>query len=236
MDTLIKTALVETNHALPEEERQIEQSVLAGIGSLFANFAGSQREAYDAMAAETPIADGVTLEAVDEAGVRGWWVRPAGAPTNRAILFLHGGAYLLGSALAYRGFASQLASRAGVAAFVPDYPLAPEYPFPAAYDAAVEAARWLKTQGVAEIALAGDSAGGALALAALSQIGTDAPAVAAVVVFSPWTDLALTGKSFTRPDTHDPIFQPQILATAATTYLDGADPRDGRASPLYVIP
>ena len=226
---------VEKRYALPPIERPIEAAVLAATTALLAGFSGSLREAYDALIATTPMADGVTMEAVDEPGIKGWWMRPADAPRDRAILFLHGGAYMLGSAEAYRGFASQIAARAGVASFVLDYPLAPEEPFPAASEAAIAARRWLGAKGIAQIALVGDSAGGALALGALGP-AADGPAVAAVAVFSPWTDLALTGGSFTSPDTYDPIFQPQILAGAAATYLDGADPRDGRASPLYAVP
>lgn len=231
-----KTALLETRHALPEGERQIEIAIVAGIGRHFAGFVGPLRDAYDAMTAQTPIADGVALEAVDQAGMRGWWIRPAGAPADRAILFLHGGAYALGSAEAYRGFVSQIAVRAGVAAFALDYPLAPEHPFPAAHDAVAAARVWMKTRGVAQIALAGDSAGGGLALAALGEPRANAPAVAAVVVFSPWTDLTLSGPSFTDPHTYDPIFQPQVLADSAAGYLGAADPRDGRASPLHSVP
>src|ERR1700761_2505774 len=132
-----QAGLVEIRHPLSEAEREIEQSVLAATAKHFAGAAGSLRQAYDAMAADTPIADGVTLEAVNRDGQRGWWVRPAGCVADQAILFLHGGAYMLGSAEAYRGFASQVAVRARVAAFVLDYPLAPEHPFPAAFDAAV---------------------------------------------------------------------------------------------------
>jgi monoterpene epsilon-lactone hydrolase len=230
------TQLVETLNPLSEAERELEQSLLAAIGKHLAGFASAPREAYDAMTAETPIADGVALESIDRDGLRGWWVRPAGAVAERAILFLHGGAYMLGSAEAYRGFASQIASRAGIATFVLDYPLAPEHPFPAAFDAAVAGRRWLGTQGVTQVALVGDSAGGALALAAAhSKVGV-VPKVASIAMFSPWIDLALTGASFTSAETYDPIFQPQLLTGAAATYLGGADPRDGRASPLYNIP
>ena len=230
------TGLTEIRHKLSEAERQIEQTILADIGRHFATSVGSRRETYDAMPPRTPIAEGVTLEAVDRDGVSGWWVRPADAPADRAILFVHGGAYMLGSAEAYRGLVSQIAVRTGIAAFALDYPLAPEHPFPAAYDATIAAKRWLKTEGIAQVALMGDSAGGALALAAVREAEPNAPKVVAVAVFSPWTDLALTGASFTSPDTYDPIFQPQLLAGAAATYLGNADPRDGRASPLYAIP
>jgi len=228
--------LIETWHSLSDEERALAQAVVAEMGRRFASVVGTPREAYDFMTAATPIADGMVCQAIDEGGVRGWWVRPVGAPIDRAILFLHGGAYLLGSAEAYRGFASQIAVRTGCAVFVADYPLAPEHPFPAAYDATVAARVWLGTQGVSQIALVGDSAGGALALASLNESGAGSPMIMAAVVFSPWTDLAFTGPSFTSPETYDPVFKPGLLAGAAATYLGAADPRDGRASPLYAIP
>ncbi|WP_213763725.1 alpha/beta hydrolase [Caballeronia sp. dw_19] len=235
--TVATTAFVETRHVLSDDERQIEQTVLAEIHQLFSNPTGDQRETYDTLIARTPIADGVTLEAIDRDGVSGWWVRPSGAPADRTILFLHGGAYLLGSAKAYRGMASQVAVRAGVAVFVADYPLAPEHVFPAAPEAAAAVRRWLggQGQGVSQVALVGDSAGGALALSVLGD-PTTSPTIAAVAVFSPWLDLAMTGASFTSPDIHDPIFEPEMLAGPAGTYLAGADPKDGRASPLYAVP
>ncbi|MGH7079662.1 MAG: alpha/beta hydrolase fold domain-containing protein [Acetobacteraceae bacterium] len=232
-----KTTPVETRHVLSDDERPIEQAVLAEIHRLFRNPTGDQRETYDTLIARTPIAVGVTLEAIDRDGARGWWVRPTGAPADRAILFLHGGAYMLGSAKGYRGMASQVAVRAGVAAFVADYPLAPEHVFPAAHEATAALHLWLGRQGVSQVALVGDSAGGGLALGVLGDTPTTSPAIAAVAVFSPWLDLAMTGPSFTSPDIRDPIFfQPEMLAGPAAAYLAGADPKDGRASPLYAVP
>ncbi len=235
MTNSLSIGLVESRHSLSDDERVAADAVLAAVARHLAGFPGSRRDAYDAMTAWTPIAEGVALDAVDRDDVSGWWVRPTGTPAGRAILFLHGGAYMLGSAAAYRGFASQVAIRAGVAVFVLDYPLAPEHPFPAAHDAALAARRWLGTEGVDQLALVGDSAGGALALAVAGDRHV-LPAIAAVAVFSPWVDLALTGSSFGDPATRDPIFQPQVLAQAAATYLGGADPRDGRGSPLYGVP
>ncbi|QIE28324.1 Monoterpene epsilon-lactone hydrolase (plasmid) [Caballeronia sp. SBC1] len=237
MTTMPKTTFVETRHVLSDDERQIEQTVLAGIHQLFSDPAGNQRETYDTLIARTPIADGVTLEAIDRDGVSGWWVRPAGAPADRAILFLHGGGYVLGSAKAYRGLASQVAVRAGVAVFVAEYPLAPEHVFPAASEAAAAVRGWLGSQGVSEVALVGDSAGGGLALSVLGDTVTTSPAITAIAVFSPWLDLAMTGASVTSPDIRDPIFfQPEMLGGPAAAYLAGADPKDGRASPLYAVP
>lgn len=236
LTTSTQSNLQENRHALDDGERCVEQRLLAAIGQHFASFDGTQREAYDALIEQTPIAADVTFENVNDADVRGCWTRPNGAPVDRAILFLHGGAYMLGSAQAYRGFASQIALRSGVAAFVLDYPLAPEYPFPAAHDAVTRARCWLHEQGIGQVAIVGDSAGGGLALAALSH-GVDLPsAVASAVVFSPWVDLSLSGSSMTDPTQLDPIFKPSILRNAAMMYLDGADSRDGRASPLYDIP
>jgi acetyl esterase/lipase len=231
-----RTGPIETRHALPEAEHPIEQAVLAQLDWLFSNPNGDHRQAFDALFATAPIAKGVTLEVVDRDGVRGWWVRPAGAPADRAILYLHGGAYTLGSAKAHRGLASQVAVRTGVAAFVADYPLAPEQVFPAAPEAVSVVRRWLGEQGISQVALVGDSAGGGLALGLLGEAATTSPAIAAIAVFSPWLDLAMTGASLADPDIHDPVFQPAILAGSAAVYLAGADPRDGRASPLYAVP
>lgn len=228
--------LRECRHRLSDHERVVEEGVLANIARHFSGFEGSLRDAYDAMTDMTPIAEGLTLEAVEQGNVKGWWIRPRGAPADRAILFIHGGGYGLGSASAYRGFASQMVSRTGVAAFVLDYPLAPEHRFPAAYEAVVEARRWLGALGIEQIALVGDSAGGGLSLAALAEASEATAAVSSVVVFSPWTDLALAGESMQAPEQNDPIFQAGSLAHAAAEYLAGANPRDRRASPLYGVP
>jgi len=236
MEPLKADRLIVTYHPLSDDERQTEKAVVSRIGQHFATFDGPIRAAYDEMTAQTPIADNVEVELASEGDVSGWWVHPANAQPDRAILFLHGGAYMLGSAEAYCGFASQIASRAGVRVFVLDYPLAPEHPLPAAFDASVAAFHWLGRKGISQVAFVGDSAGGALALAALQAQGGEMPTVASVVVFSPWIDLTLMGASFRNPQTYDPIFKPEILANAAEKYLNGADSTDGRASPLYAIP
>jgi acetyl esterase/lipase len=231
-----RKSLVEYRYPFNEQERPAETAVLAKANAHFAGFAGSQREAYDALVSQTPVAAGVSLEAVQQDGVQGWWVRAGNGANDRAILFVHGGAYMLGSGTAYRGLASQIVARTGVDAFVLDYPLAPEHPFPAAYEATLAARHWLGTQGIEQLALVGDSAGGGLILASLAAPNAAGPTVRAALAFSPWTDLAMTGTSFTNPTTYDPVFRPEILSGAAARYLGGADPRDGRASPLYGIP
>ncbi|WP_321937027.1 MULTISPECIES: alpha/beta hydrolase [unclassified Paraburkholderia] len=227
--------LIEMRHRLSDDDRDAARAAIARMQRHFEEFNGTMREAYDAMTAHTPVAEGASLESIENADVKGWWIRPRSAPAHRAILFLHGGAFVLGSATGYRGFASQIAARAGVDTFVLDYPLAPEHPFPAAHDAVLAALRWLAKGGIREVALIGDSAGGGLALAVLGVAERPAVSIASVAAFSPWVDLAFTGPSFHSETTHDPVLTRPVLANAAAAYLGAADPADGRASPLHAI-
>ena len=131
---------------------------------------------------------GTTLEPVDAAGVPAEWITGPGASRDRAILYLHGGGYVIGSIATHRGVISRLSAASGAAGLALDYRLAPEHPFPAAVEDAVAACRWLLGQGIApgRIAIAGDSAGGGLtvaALVALRDAGDPLPACA--VTFSP---------------------------------------------------
>ncbi|RSK31693.1 alpha/beta hydrolase [Hymenobacter metallilatus] len=136
----------------------------------------------------------VFLEDASVEGMPAEWVRPAGADTSRVLLYLHGGGYVLGSLNTHRALVGTLAQRCGVTALAINYRKAPEYPFPAALEDALLAYRWLLAQGYAptNIIVAGDSAGGGLALAllvALRDAGEALPAAA--VGLSPWTDLML---------------------------------------------
>lgn len=190
---------------------------------------------FDAMIELTQGAPGLRYEPGTVGGVPGWWCRPDGARPGARLLFAHGGGYVLGSAHPFRKLAGQIAARAQADAFVPDYPLAPEHPFPAAADAVWAAYRGLAQEAGDAIALVGDSAGGGLALAVLSLAARDRsvrqPCCAAVL--SPWTDLALAGDSMrTRADA-DPVLSRAALAGMAAEYLGGADPADWRASPLH---
>jgi acetyl esterase/lipase len=92
----------------------------------------SARAPFDELMEQTPPADDVTYEKTEVGGVAGWWCRPNSAPADAAILYFQGGAYVVGSARAYQHFVGQVAARATVSAFVPEYGLAPEHPFPAA--------------------------------------------------------------------------------------------------------
>jgi epsilon-lactone hydrolase len=158
---------------------------------------------------------------------------------ERYILFLHGGGYVVGSPDLYRHITWRfaLAARARVAAI--DYRLAPEHPFPAALDDAVAAWRGLLDEGAdpRRTAIIGDSAGGGLALAlGLRLRDTAIPLPAAIVLMSPWTDLASTGASLRRNAAADPMQNAETLPAAASVYLAGADPHNPYASPLYGDP
>ncbi|MGH8488630.1 MAG: alpha/beta hydrolase [Gammaproteobacteria bacterium] len=104
------------------------------------------RASYDTFIGMTPAAAGIAFEEVVANDIRGWWCRPSGAVPDRMILYLHGGAYVMGSAAAYRGFASQIERRTGLATFVLDYPLAPEHPAPVALENDREQ-RWSRPTG-----------------------------------------------------------------------------------------
>jgi monoterpene epsilon-lactone hydrolase len=221
--------------AISAEERERERALRDRFAQFWSTASGEPRTVYDAFISASPLADGVSLEPVDADGVRGWWVRPTGSGSGEAILYLHGGAYGLGSAKAYRGFVSQIVSRTGVPALVIDYPLAPEATLPAAPTAALAAWRWLVAQGFGRMAIVGDSAGGGLALvtlAALTRLAQGAAPVAGVV-FSPWTDLAFTGASMTDPAVEDPLIGHEYLQESARKYLGATQALDPLASPLF---
>jgi monoterpene epsilon-lactone hydrolase len=202
-------------------------------------FAPEGRGAYDAVMRHTPMPSGVEFEADVVGGVRGEWCYPHLVRGSTAILFLHGGGYVMGSPAGYRAFAGQIVARSKTAAFIPDYRLAPEHPFPAAIEDAVTAYRALPARGFTAIGLSGDSSGGGLALALLTYLaftsagGDIRPSGAAV--FSPMTDLALTGASMTNKANADPILSGDSLSKAVSTYLAGHNARDPLASPLYGV-
>jgi monoterpene epsilon-lactone hydrolase len=153
---------------------------------------------------------------------------------ERNILFLHGGGYVSGSPELYRHITWRIAAAAQARLTAIDYRLAPEHPFPAALDDALAAWLALLAEGAdpRRAVVMGDSAGGGLALALGLRLRDEGvPSPAAIVALSPWTDLALTGESVKR--SADPMQSADIAARFATLYLNGADPRNPYASPLY---
>ncbi len=178
---------------------------------------------------------GVLVEPGVIGGITGEWVRADGATSAQTLLYLHGGGYFVCSPETHRPITAAFAKR-GFRVFAPDYRLAPEHPFPAAVEDAVAAYRGLVASGIpAEtITVAGDSAGGGLALALLLSLRDAGDALpAAAMLFSPWTDLAATGASLVSNDARDAMFHGDGIRRSTDVYLNGADPRTPLASPLY---
>lgn len=168
-------------------------------------------------------------------GVPGEWVEPRTGSPPAALLYLHGGGYFACSPRSHRPYTGYFA-RQGFRVYAPAYRLAPEHKFPAALEDAVSACRALRTgiAGAAPLFLAGDSAGGGLALATmLSLRDTGEPLPSAAVLFSPLTDLAGTGASRQFNDARCAMFRAAAFAFVAEFYLDGVDPRHPLASPLF---
>jgi epsilon-lactone hydrolase len=194
------------------------------------------RTQYDALMEGVAPRGDVTFESDTVGGVPGLWVHPVSNRPGEAILHLHGGWFSAGSARAYRHLVGHIAARAGARAFVPDYRLAPEHPFPAAVDDVLATYRGMDERGIRRIAITGDSAGGNLALVLASRVASKEVSAKAVLVgaavLSPVTDLTLSGASYETRAEADPYFTRQQVAELVRSYLRSADANDPLASPL----
>lgn len=163
-----------------------------------------------------------------------WPIARTDAPV---FLYLHGGGFIACSPETHRPLVASLVRRVEGRAFVPQYRLAPEFPFPAALDDARSAYRFLLESlqiDPHQLIVAGDSAGGGLALALVLAIRDEGlPLPAAVVTFSPWTDLAATGASLDENSDRCAMFAGETIRRAAEFYVGTEDPRNPRISPLY---
>lgn len=193
------------------------------------------REDQEEAAKRTQMPKNFLLQPVTAGGVEAEWVHPCEAPKERVLLYLHGGAYVMGSRNTHRAMAAHIARACGMRGLLLDYRLAPEHPFPAALDDAVAAYRWLINNRIEarNIVVAGDSAGGGLALATLLAVrNAGAPLPAAAVCITPWTDLAMTGDSLKSRAKSEPRVTLQSLSLGRH-YLGDNDPRLPLISPLY---
>ncbi|SFD89122.1 alpha/beta hydrolase [Roseivivax sediminis] len=163
------------------------------------------------------------------------WISAGPTVPGRAILYFHGGAYVAGSPRSYSGPLGQLSRLTGVEVCAPRYRLAPDHPFPAAYEDAERAWRSLHGLGYSaeDVVIGGDSAGGGLALALLSALCRRGTPPRAAFAFSPWTDLAMTGESLTANRDIDAILPVEKMEEVIELYLGRHSRTDPRASPLY---
>ncbi len=196
----------------------------------------SRRQAMHNGAADSPAPDGVTVEASTLAGMACEWLTPADVPESPlTILYLHGGGYCMGNLDTHRSLAGLLALAARSRVVTIDYRLAPEHRHPAPIEDAVSAWReLLKENDPDRLALAGDSAGGGLALATLVALRDGGePLPRATALISPWVDLTQTAPSHVELDGLDPLIGLDGLNSLAENYLNGTDARTTTASPLF---
>ena len=168
-------------------------------------------------------------------GVPGIWARPRTGRVNGTVLYLHGGGYIGTSPMMYAAFVGALVKGTGCEVFVADYRLAPEFPFPAGLDDAVDAYVGLLEAGVdpSNLVVAGDSGGGGLATSLMGELFTrDLPRPAGLVLFSPEVDLDLDDPSVTDNASKDIL--PWNIPV--TSYLHGVQPEDSRVSAVFADP
>ncbi len=194
------------------------------------------RERFDKLADFLPSPEDLIYEPVDAGGVPGAFISAPGADASRCVYYLHGGGYVIGSVATHRILAYDLSKASGVRVLSMEYRLAPEHPFPAGLEDAIDGYKWLLQSGIApeHVLIAGDSAGGGLAVAtllALRDRGISLPAAA--VCFSPWVDLEGAGESMSSRAEVDPMVQKAALLWYTGLYMAGGDPRDPLASPLH---
>lgn len=194
-----------------------------------------QRAMMEASATMFPAEADIVTQEVDAGGVVADWVSVGDATPERVVLYLHGGGYIMGSRNTHRGLAGRIARAGAARVLLPEYRLAPEHPFPAAVEDATACWHWLIEQGYKpeNIAIAGDSAGGGLALCtllALKSAGETLPACA--IGLSPWTDLEGTGPSAQPGAVDDPMLNTEGLRDGGVQYA-GNDLHNPLAAPLH---
>jgi epsilon-lactone hydrolase len=194
-----------------------------------------RRERIDHFAGRFRPPHGTLVTPVEEPGVRGEWISARRSRDDRVVLYLHGGAFCLGSLASHRNLVAYICAQGGARAFSLDYRLAPEHPFPAALDDTIAGYRYLLKLGIhpSRIAMAGDSAGGNLVLAAALQLrDAGEPLPAAIVCISPPTDFTASSKSLVSRAKMDPLVSLELVVPLCRAYAGELNPSDPRLSPL----
>jgi epsilon-lactone hydrolase len=197
-----------------------------------------RRKRLDEVGAVWPVAHDVEFSEVDVNGVPGEYSIVPGSDASRVLLYFHGGGYCSGSIQSHRRLVSEAGRVARMRTLAVAYRLAPEHPFPAAYDDALTAWRFLRNQGLvaSHTAIGGDSAGAGLTLALISRLREaheELPGCAWLI--SPWADLTMSGSTLATKAPVDPLIHKEYLNELADSYLPaGMDRKDPRISPVYV--
>ena len=196
-----------------------------------------RRKRIDEVGAVWPVADDVELIAVELNSMPGEYSMVPGSDPSHVLMFFHGGGYCSGSIQSHRRLVTEAGRAARMRTLAIGYRLAPEHPFPAAYDDALTAWRFLRNQGIAaaHIAIGGDSAGAGLTLALISRLRDGREELPACTwLISPWTDLTMSGSTLVSKAAVDPLIHKEYLDELADAFLPaGMNRKDPRVSPLY---
>jgi monoterpene epsilon-lactone hydrolase len=218
-----------------EQQRQLDAILRQGQFDTGADVQ-TLRAAFSELMARVPVAPDVQQNPVEIGGVAGVEVTIQGNDAENVILYFHGGVYVIGSAAFSVPLVGDLVRRTGTRAITLEYRLAPEHPYPAAVEDARAAYEGLLAQGIApgQIVLAGESAGGGLAVAtllALREAGVPLPSCG--YLMSPYADLTLSGATLAEKREIDPLLTPDGLRARVPDYVGGADASDPYISPIF---
>ena len=194
------------------------------------------RLGFERLCASFDIPRDARIEKIDEDGVHGLAITAGGGSSDRLVMHLHSGGYVMGSSTAYRNFACRLSDATGATVFLPDYRLAPEHPYPAAVEDAVAAFRWCnRRQEASSTIISGDSAGGGLAIATLLALRDEKEKPpAAGIAISPLLDLSGEGDSMRTNAKTDPLIDRTMVVEMGKVYIGDIDPHQHPlASPLW---
>jgi acetyl esterase/lipase len=226
----------EGGSTMSAEQRKNLDAILRQNAFPFHSDVGAQRRRLRELAATQPLPAGVTVTAAALGGVPTAEITIDGIEPRHVVLYFHGGVYVLGDAFQAAGLASQVGRRTSAKVVSVDYRLAPEHPYPAAVDDALTAYEALLRGGTepSDIAFAGESAGGGLAIATLVNARDHGlPLPAAALVMSPYADLTLAGATMETKREADPLFTPEAFQARVTDYTSGQDAALGLISPIF---
>jgi len=218
------------------EQRANLDAILRQSPFPFDSDVSEQRRLLREFASAQPLPAEVTVTPATLGGVPTAEITLDGIEPRHTVLYFHGGVYVLGDAFQAADLAAQVGRRTGAKVISVDYRLAPEHPYPAAVDDALAAYQALLEGGTApsDIALAGESAGGGLAVATLVNARDHGLALpAAALVMSPYADLTLAGATMDTKREADPLFTPEAFPARVADYTAGQDPALGLISPVF---
>lgn len=217
-------------------EKAFGPLIMALSGHPEANWKEAQSNYVNAFLEHLPQPEGVSVSDVDMGGVPGLLITPDEVIGERTLFYIHGGGYVSGSASMYVLLASRFAKELKAKVYLPDYRLAPEFPYPTPIDDTFTAYHWLIKSGCnsASLSIIGDSAGGAMVVTMMVKArNANLPLPASAVALSPWANLENNGTSMYNRDHLDFAVTQKVLSQMAHTFLDGILPTDADASPVF---